>query len=940
MRIWIAVAGLLAASLPAAAQQPEAAAPPPEAITQQAAAGEQPQPPVFGVGVDIVALDASVVDEEGRPELGLGLEDFRVEVDGKPRRLASVEYVGRDLESPAPPRVRPAHFSSNEDAPRGRLVLLLVDRGNIGRGKGREVLKAAGRFLDTLAPGDRVGLAFVPGPGRAIEFTPEVADVRRGLAGVVGMADRAGYRVPLAEAVSHVQLNDRTRWQQFLQAQCGGYMSETREISTSDLPTPFSQARMEQCNLELENEATLVYRAYRERSLATQSALRVTFRSLERIEGPKTLVFISEGLGTESRGELRDLGIAASRARVTLFVILLDTSSADASFNYSAIATLEDREVESAGLYDLATQARGAVMRVVGSGEIAFQRIAREMMGYYLLGFEPEAGDRDGGSHDIKVAVSRPNVTVRARGLLNIPAAPPTVEELLAGALRSPLVERGLPIRATAYALRDGASGKVRLLIAAHVARASRPVSVGFALSGPGGNVVASRAYQGLAGGDGEWVEFTGETVVDPATYNLRLAVVDAAGRRGSVEHTVKAALVSAGGLEISDLVLAPSSAGGAVRPAVDLELAGGGLSAFLELAGRDPARVAKATVAIELAESADGPPLLRAPVDAGAAGKDGTRVATLEIAAGLLPPGDYTARAEVSIEGKPVAVVTRPFRIAPPRAGTAIARAPLAGLLVEVQPFDRAELLQPGTLGHFVDRLDATVPGPVPAGVAAAVREARQGRPEAMLDRLGEGGKEDARVAFLRGVSYYARGNLPSALTQLQAALRLDSELFPAAVYMGACYASDGKDLDAIGAWQTALIGDVGSPVLYALLSDALVRSKEQEQAVAILNEGLAAFPDDVGLRRRLGMAYAMAGRGEEALPLLTAWVDAHPEDQGALFATLALLFEGFSRETAGAAPLEERQRLTRYAKAYVDGKGPNRELIERWLRYLESRT
>ncbi len=119
---------------------------------------------------------------------------------------------------------------------------------------------------------------------------------------------------------------------------------------------------------------------------------------------------------------------------------------------------------------------------------------------------------------------------------------------------------------------------------------------------------------------------------MDPAAYNLRLAAVDAGGRRGSVEHTVKAALLTAGGLEISDLVLAPSSAGGAVRPAVDLELAGGGLSALLELAGRDPARLARATVAIELAESAEGRALLRAPVAAGArqgrhsGGPDGDR--------------------------------------------------------------------------------------------------------------------------------------------------------------------------------------------------------------------------------------------------------------------------------------------------------------------------
>ena len=89
------------------------------------------------------------------------------------------------------------------------------------------------------------------------------------------------------------------------------------------------------------------------------------------------------------------------------------------------------------------------MLRVVGSGETAFQRIAREMMGYYLLGFEPEARDRDGRSHDIKVAVSRPKATVRARGLLSIPAAPPTPEELLAR--RAPLASPGsaaCPIRA------------------------------------------------------------------------------------------------------------------------------------------------------------------------------------------------------------------------------------------------------------------------------------------------------------------------------------------------------------------------------------------------------------------------------------------------------------------------------------------------------------
>ena len=645
MRASIVLATLLAAS-PAAARQPEAATQAPQAPAQ---------PPVFGVGVDVVAVDASVVDADGRPVLGLEPEDFRIEVDGKPRRILTVDYLGRDLEPPQREAPRPTHFSSNDDAPRGRLVLLLVDRGSIGRGGGREVIKGAERFLGTLAPADRVGLAFVPGPGTFLEFTADVDLVRQGLKGVVGTADRGGWQVPLAEAVSYLKNGDRLRWSQWVELQC-------------DFG---STSQAENCRQEMEAEAGQVYLAYRERSLSTLRGVASVLQGLKGIEGPKTVVFISEGLGAESTAEVRDLAGAAAEAQATLFVVLVDTSGPDVAFRKGTeAASPEDRERDTSGLYDLAGLSRGVVLKVVNSADAAFQRITRELMGYYMLGFEPEGNDRDGRNHSVKVEVKRPKATVRARGLLNIPAAAPTPEALLSATLRSPLVERGLPVRATAYALREGASGRVRLLIAARVGRASRPVSVGFALSGPGGRLVASRAYQGIAGGDGEWVEFTGEVVVDPASYNLRLAVVDAGGRRGSVEHTVKAALVSAGGLEISDLVLAPSSGGGAVRPAVDLELAGGGLSALLELSGRDPARVAKATVALELAESAAGPSLLRAPVEVGAAGKDGTRVASLEIAAGLLPPGEYAARAEVSVEGKAVAVVTRPFRIAPPRCG------------------------------------------------------------------------------------------------------------------------------------------------------------------------------------------------------------------------------------------------------------------------------
>ena len=331
-------------------------------------------------------------------------------------------------------------------------------------------MRGAERFLGTLAPADRVGLAFVPGPGRFLEFTADVDSIRQGLKGVQGTADRAGWQVPLAEAVSYIKNRDRLRWQQWLDLQCDVRM----------------ETQAEACRQQMEAEAGQVYLAYRERSLSTMRALASVFAGLKGIEGPKTVVLISEGLGAESMADVRDLAGAAAEAQATLFVVLVDTSGPDAAYQgRTEIASPEDRERDTSGLYDLAGLSRGVVLKVISSSDAAFQRITRELMGYYVLGFEPEGNDRDGRNHSVKVEVSRPKATVRARGLLNIPALPPTPQVVLSAALRSPLVERGLSVRVAAYALRDGASGKVRLLIAARVGRASQPVSRGVRPVGP-----------------------------------------------------------------------------------------------------------------------------------------------------------------------------------------------------------------------------------------------------------------------------------------------------------------------------------------------------------------------------------------------------------------------------------------------------------------------
>jgi len=252
--------------------------------------------------------------------------------------------------------------------------------GTHGRGGVRRIQDAADRFLSTLAAADRVGLAIIPGPGRGVDFTENHAEVRQALRQITGLADRSASRVPVAEAKAFIERTDTFRWEQFVAAECRDDTSGRGEL----------------CPQELENEAAQVYQRYQERARMGLAGLRAVFEGLRGVEGPKTVVLVSEGLGGDMRQELQDLARTAAEAQVTLFVLLLDTPGMDISSQRPTQTTQENRDLETGSIYDLASLARGTVLRVSGGADQPFERIARELLGYYLVGFAPEPGDRDG----------------------------------------------------------------------------------------------------------------------------------------------------------------------------------------------------------------------------------------------------------------------------------------------------------------------------------------------------------------------------------------------------------------------------------------------------------------------------------------------------------------------------------------------------------------
>ena len=203
---------------------------------------------------------------------------------------------------------------------------------------------------------------------------------------------------------------------------------------------------------------------------------------------------------------------------------------------------------------------------------------------------------------------------------------------------------------------------------------------------------------------------------------------------------------------------------------------------------------------------------------------------------------------------------------------------------------------------------------------------EARAGRYDAAAREAFNSG--DLIVgAFLSGVDLFSKGELDEAAAQLQAAAGPRREFFPAAFFLGACYAAVGRDQDAAGVWQLALGKEPRPPVAYTVAADARLRIGQSQSAIDILKPAYDRDPMQDEIARRLAMAYAMTNRHAEALTVLDGYLLRHPDDQDMLFAAIVSQYE----VVRGGQILSSIDR----DKVQVCGSvsGPNRTLVDKYL-------
>ena len=144
--------------------------------------------------------------------------------------MATVEYIRsadplRQIGAPHQVVVADeTSFSSNaKGAPRGRLIVLLVDQGNIRAGAARHAMNSAKKFVDTLTPEDRVSVVAVPGPGELVDFTNDHDKVREALLRIVGTSDalRSRFNLSITEALTLYARSNAQLISEVLSRSCG-----------------------------------------------------------------------------------------------------------------------------------------------------------------------------------------------------------------------------------------------------------------------------------------------------------------------------------------------------------------------------------------------------------------------------------------------------------------------------------------------------------------------------------------------------------------------------------------------------------------------------------------------------------------------------------------------------------------------------------------------
>jgi VWFA-related protein len=382
----IALAGAVAGTLALSAQSPES----------------QDPSQTFRASVDVIEVDVSVTDKNGRPIRDLTQADFTILEDGKPQRIVSfTQFMAADTDPSRSARmsfVQPdtADNSLAERLGNGRLFAIVMDDMNLPGEDADLVIAArdaARHVVEQLGPSDQAAVVYVYEAGKTQDFTSD--------------------KGKLFDAIDKFLPNPPD------------YIAprqEHRSGGGADIPYRYSPI--------LANNACL-------RDQPAVPALDAVVNALAAVTGKrKTLLFISPGLpvnfmaqdkcGQQRADIIKDVFRKAQRSSINIHGI--DPAGYDGYRLYMEQYRIRNGPAGGARrqppgnirlmhdfLKTIAENTGGRYVLDTDAVLPGIDKIFEEESSYYLLGYEAGNVAQDGKFRKITVKLSRSGLTVRSR---------------------------------------------------------------------------------------------------------------------------------------------------------------------------------------------------------------------------------------------------------------------------------------------------------------------------------------------------------------------------------------------------------------------------------------------------------------------------------------------------------------------------------------------
>jgi VWFA-related protein len=391
--------------------------------------GQAPAQPTFKSATSLVEVDIIARDKDGHFVSGLTADDFEVLEEGKPQTIAHFYLVTETPTTSAEPR-NDLVLPRSPDRTDRRIFVFFFDSQHLSSGRLIKLKQTAIDFINnSVRPSD---LAGVFENGRLIHnhLTTDRQELLDAIQAVEPAFETTDTRARVLLEFPRIDsIFDAAR------------MENDDKTFIADAATRICGDDPRQCALEggreyvedaLQRKARRFIDDSRRAANATVQSLGYVTKNLSRLEGRKTLIFLSEGFYVEDvRSALPILAGQASRAGVTIYGVDVrgtnaasGVSAGEASLHSSALSGFGDTSDE--GLDILAVETGGLTIRHTDDFSRALSQVASDTSTYYVLAYSPENTVLDGKFRRISLKVKWEGLTVRARRGYVASPLPPT----------------------------------------------------------------------------------------------------------------------------------------------------------------------------------------------------------------------------------------------------------------------------------------------------------------------------------------------------------------------------------------------------------------------------------------------------------------------------------------------------------------------------------